>query len=94
MQIWYKGCPPETSLNESEQFQQLHIGNGGNRAGGELFFGRANGIVSPLSKVFLKIFENFAPQIPGKGSEMKQGHATEGQITAAGWSAISKFSRI
>jgi hypothetical protein len=44
-------------------------------------------IVSPWSKALSKIFENFEPQISEKDGEMKQG--TEGQITTAGWSAIS-----
>ena len=57
-------------------------------SGGELI---RTGIVSPRSKALSKIFENFEPQIPEKDGEMKQG--TEGQITTAGWPAISNFSR-
>ena len=57
-------------------------------SGGELI---RTGIVSPRSKALSKIFENFEPQISEKDGEMKQG--TKGQITTAGWSAISNFSR-
>ena len=58
------------------------------RSGGESF---RTEIVSPRSKALSKIFENFEPRISEKDGEMKQGN--EGQITTAGWPAISNFTR-
>ena len=58
------------------------------RSGGESF---RTEIVPRRSKALSKIFENFEPRISEKDGEMKQGN--EGQITTAGWPAISNFTR-